>query len=36
MSLTRKPIYSGDEEVGYMLIDEDGWVVEERYFEDDA
>ena len=34
--LYRKPIYGGDgEEIGYQLIDEDGFVVETNYYEDD-
>ena len=34
--LYRKPIYGGDgEEIGYHLIDEDGFVVETNYHEDD-
>ena len=32
----RRPIYSGDEEVGYIIFDDDGTPLEERYFEDDA
>lgn len=34
--LTRKPIYNCDEEVGYLIIDDEGYVIEEHYYEDDA
>ena len=35
--LYRKPIYGGDgEEIGYYLMDNDGFVIEEHYYEDDA
>ena len=31
--LYRKPIYGGDgEEIGYYLVDNDGFVVEEHYY----
>lgn len=34
--LYKKPIYGSDgEEIGYQLIDEDGFVVEKNYDEDD-
>ena len=33
--LYRKPIYDG-EEIGYYLMDNDGFVIEEHYYEDDA
>lgn len=33
--LFRKPIYSGGEEVGYLLLDNEGYVVEEHYYADD-
>lgn len=34
--LYKKPIYSCDEEIGYYLMDDEGYVVEEHYYEDDA
>ena len=33
--LTKKPIYSGDEEIGYILIDDEGFMVEEHHYADD-